>query len=127
MLFRLALWFLGLRLWWLSRFNPEVQERLVDKDFIFQFQTKDGSAGRYLIVKNNRINSRGGVHAQPNVAIQFQDADYALEAFKAQAKDQMAMMKGVQEQKIAIVGDYSLLMWFMGIGKYIGPQKKKKA
>ncbi len=127
MLFRIALWFLGLRLWWISRFNPEVQERLVDKDFTFQFQTKDGSVGRYLIVKNNRINSRGGVNPQPSVAIQFQDADYAIEVLKAQAKDQMAMMKGVQEQKIAIVGDYGLLMWFMGIGKYIGPQKKKKA
>jgi len=125
MLFRFALWALGLRLWWLSRYNAEVQERLVGKDFIFQFQTKDGSVGRYLVVKNNRVNSRGGVHPQPSIAIQFQDANYAIEAFKAQAKDQMAMMKGVQEQKIAIVGDYSLLMWFMGIAKYLGPQKKK--
>jgi hypothetical protein len=35
-------------------------------------------------------------------------------------------MNGMQEQKIKVDGDFTLLMWFMGVSRYLRPGATKK-
>lgn len=113
--FRLLLWILGWRMVMKSRGNTDFKQALKDKDIVLQIQTMDDAVARHFVIQNQTVRSRSGHHSQPSLAMSFQDAAYAVETLLK--RDNMAFMTGVQKQLIAITGDFSLLMWFVGAVK----------
>ncbi|OUS06519.1 hypothetical protein A9Q81_03050 [Gammaproteobacteria bacterium 42_54_T18] len=126
MKFWIMLLILGWRMSWLSRHNEGFQKQLDGKDFVLQFRTIDGGVGRHYQVSNGSVTAFPGVHQQPSMTLSFKDSAYAFETIMAAGKDPAVFMKGMQAQDIKTDGDVSLMMWFMGISKYLPPKKKKK-
>jgi len=126
MKFWIMLLILGWRMSWLSRHNEGFQKQLDGKDFVLQFRTTDGGIGRHYHVANGRVIASPGIHQKPSMTLAFKDAGYAFETIMAAGKDPAVFMKGMQAQDIKTDGDVSLMMWFMGISKYLPPKKKKK-
>lgn len=121
--FRLLLWALGLMMKKGAKNNPDFQKQLEGKDFAFQIQTQDGGIVRHYVIKDQKVKSKGRAHAEPAFTISFKDAETGLGIMTA--KDKNAFMKGIQDKNIVISGDFSLVMWFQGIVKYLKPKKKK--
>lgn len=121
--FRLLLWALGLLMKKGAKNNPDFQKQLDGKDFAFQLQTVDGNIARHYVIRNNKVKTKGKAHASPAFTISFKDAETGLRIMTA--KDKNAFMKGIQDKDIVISGDFSLVMWFQGISKYLKPRKKK--
>lgn len=126
-LFRVVLWLLGLRLRWLGNNHEKFVEKLKGQDFTMQFRTFDGKAARAYHFADGKVEPLPGLVDKPSVTLSFLDGHFALNTLMAAGKDPSAMMKGVQEQKVKIEGDYGKLMLFMQVAKYLGPQKKKPA
>lgn len=125
-LFRVVLWGLGLRLRWLGNNNEKFREKLKGQEFSMQFRTFDNAAARAFRFNDGHIEPVPGVIEKPSITLSFLDSHYAINTLMAAGKDQTAMMKGMQEQKVKIEGDYGKLMLFMQVAKYLPPQKKKK-
>lgn len=126
MKFWLLLWVLGLRMAWLAWRNEKFRELLVDKDLVLQIQTKDEGIVRHYVIRNERVRPHGGAHGSPTTVLSFKDAVYGASTLLGGGKDPMTFMKGVQTQDIVIKGDMSVLMWFMGVAKFLPPRRKKK-
>lgn len=126
MKFRFLLWLLGRLLAGASRSNSEFREQLVDRDLVFQLQTRDGKVARHFIVKDQRIRSGSGGVAHPAFSIVFRDSAYGFATLTA-ANKQLAFMQGIQSKDIQIQGNPALVIWFQGLTKYLGPQKKPAA
>nr|WP_254797381.1 helicase [Pseudomonas aromaticivorans] len=109
-----------------SRTNPEFREQLVDRDLVFQLQTQDGKIVRHFVVKDRRIRSAAGSVTHPAFSIAFRDSAYAFATLTA-ANKQLAFMQGIQNRDIQIHGNPALVIWFQGLTKYLGPQKKQAA
>lgn len=126
-LFRIVLWVLGLRLRWLGNNNEKFREKLKGQDFTMQFRTFDNKAARAFHFRDGQVQALPGLIDKPSITLSFLDGHYALNTLMASGKDQSVIMKGMQEQKVKIEGDFSKLMLFMQVAKYLGPQKKKPA
>jgi hypothetical protein len=125
-LFRVVLWALGLRLRWLGNHNEKFREKLKGQAFTMQFRTFDNAAARAFRFDDGHVEPMPGLIEKPSITLSFLDSEYAMNTLMAAGKDQTAMMKGMQEQKVKIEGDYAKLMLFMQVAKYLPPQKKKK-
>ena len=126
MKFRFLLWLLGRLLAGASRSNSEFREQLVDRDLVFQLQTRDGKVARHFIVKDQRIRSVGGGVAHPAFSIAFRDAAYGFATLTASNK-QLAFMQGIQNKDIQIQGNPALVIWFQGLTQLLGLRKKQAA
>lgn len=127
MKFWIMLWLLGLRMWWLARNNEDFQRKLADQDIVLQFQTHDGRIARHYVIKSERVHPFGGQHPEPSLTLSFKDAAFAVDTIQKAGKDPMIFMKGMQTQDIKALGDVGLMMWFMGLVKYLKPKKKKSS
>ena len=126
MKFRILLWLLGRLLAGASRSNPAFREQLLERDLVFQLQTRDGKIARHFIVKDQRIRSAAGTVAQPAFSIAFRDAAYGF-ATLAAANKQLAFMQGIQNKDIQIQGNPALVLWFQGLTQLLGPRQKQAA
>lgn len=126
MKFRILLWLLGRLLAGASRSNSEFREQLVERDLVFQLQTRDGRIARHFIVKDQRIRSGAGTVAQPAFSIAFRDAAFGF-ATLAAANKQLAFMQGIQNKDIQIQGNPALVLWFQGLTQLLGPRQKQAA
>ncbi|HEY6612561.1 MAG TPA: helicase [Pseudomonas sp.] len=126
MKFRILLWLLGRLLAGASRSNPAFREQLLERDLVFQLQTRDGKIARHFIVKDQHIRSAAGTVAQPAFSIAFRDAAYGF-ATLAAANKQLAFMQGIQNKDIQIQGNPALVLWFQGLTQLLGPRQKQAA
>lgn len=124
MKFRLLLWYMARRMEMLARTNAEFIAKLHGRDFVIQLST-DAHTQRYFHVHRNRVHSRDAVHPHPDLTLHFRDDDTAFRLVSA--ADANAFMAAMQEQEVQVSGDYALLMWFMGIGKYLRPARRRRA
>ncbi|MEY1660763.1 hypothetical protein [Isoalcanivorax beigongshangi] len=123
MRFRLVMWILGLRLRWLGRRNEKFAGKLSGRNVLMQWRTKAGTPARWFHFSDGGVRSGAGLHPAPTVALSFEDAAYAFNVLKQAAGNQMVFMEGMQQQKIAIEGDVSQMMWFMSLMKFIAPKR----
>lgn len=126
MKFWFLLWVLGLRMSWLSRKNEDFQRKLEGQDIVLQFRTESGNVARHYVVKNGNVHANPGLADSPSMTLAFRDAEFAYDTIMAASKDPSIFMQGMQAQDIKVTGDVGLMMWFMGLMKYLPPKKKKK-
>lgn len=124
MKFKLLLWVLGKLLKRANKNNPAFKKQIENKNAVIQFQTQNQQTVRHYEFANNAIQSKTGKHAKPNLTLTFCDGNYAFDLLK---KPKMTdFMQGIQQKKISIQGDMTLIMWFMGLTKLIMPKKTKR-
>ncbi len=123
MKFRVVLWYMARRMELLARTHPEFIARLHGRDFVLQIST-DEAANRYFRIYHNRVFSRGEIHESPDLTLHFSNDEAAFRLIAG--GDANAFMAGVQTGEVKITGDYTLLMWFMGVGKYLKPGKPRR-
>lgn len=128
MIFRFLLWVLALRINYLSNRNDGFKQAIEGKECVLQFKTADLQVKRYYAFNHGKTTSRGAVHDNASMAIVFENAKVAMGLIKSMANnpnDPSVFMKAMQAGQLKIEGDMGLMMWFMQIAKYFGPQKKK--
>lgn len=123
MKFNLLLWVFGQLMKKASKSNEAFKKQLVGKDVVVQIQTGDTQKGRHFIFKDEKIKSKKGLQDKPSLGLVFKDAETALAVMTS--KDKNAFMKAVQEKDLVVKGDFSLLMWLMGLVKCMKSKKKK--
>jgi len=68
---------------------PKFAERLKEKNVIAQFKLKDQPRGRWIKIENGKISSKAGIHANPDIAVVFQNKKIA-ESFLMPPFDQLS-------------------------------------
>jgi hypothetical protein len=119
MKFRMLLWYMARRMEILARTNAEFIAKLHGRDFVIQIATDEGTE-RFFRIHHNRVASRDGRHATPDLTLHFASDDIGLRLLMK--GDANAFMAAVQTQEVALTGDYALLMWFMSVGKFLRPR-----
>lgn len=122
MKFKMLLWYLARRMELLARTHPEFIAKLHGRDFTIQFSSEEGTH-RYFRIHHNRVVTRNAAHATPNMTLHFasDETGFAL----LTAADQNTFMTAMQSGKVKVTGDFTLLMWFMGISPYLRPGRRK--
>lgn len=124
MKFRMLLWYMARRMDLLARTHSEFIAKLHGRDFVIQIST-DEATQRFFRVRHNRVESHNSVYPAPDLTMHFINNEVA---FRLLTKgDANAFMTAVQANEVKLIGDYSLLMWFMGIGKYLRPARRGRA
>ena len=118
---KMLLWYMARRMELLSRTHPEFIAKLHGRDFVIQIATAQGSQ-RYFQVQRNRITSRNTLHPEPDLSLQFSTDEAAFRLLVT--GNATTFMDAMQKQEVQVTGDYALLMWFMGIGKFLRPRRR---
>lgn len=122
MKFRMLLWYMARRMEMLSRTHPEFIAKLHGRDFVIQVATDEG-VHRFFRIQHNRVTSRNTLHDKPDLNLHFADNDVAFRLLTTGEAN--SFMAAMQKQEVKVTGDYSLLMWFMSIGKYLRPNRRR--
>lgn len=124
MKFRMLLWYMARRMDLLARTHSEFIAKVHGRDFVIQIST-DEEAHRFFRVRHNRVESHRSVYPEPDLTMHFINNDVAFRLLSKGAADDF--MAAVQAQEVRLIGDYALLMWFMGIGKYLRPARRGRS
>jgi len=57
-----------------AKFYPAYAERLTERNLTAQIMARDEEVGRWFRIKNGRVTSGAGIHANPDVTIAFKNA-----------------------------------------------------
>lgn len=119
--FKFLLWVIAQLLKKAAKKNPDCAEYIKGKDLVFQIQTESGS-GRNYTVKDGKVKSSAGLAKEPTFTLTFKTPEVAMSILTA--KDKQAFMMGIQNKDLVISGDFSEVMWFQGLTKFLKPSKK---
>ena len=91
---------------------PAFAERLKERDGIAQFQLKDEPRGRWVQLKNGKISTGSGIHANPDFTIFFKNKKIAA-SFLTPPFDQLERIHAAKNFQITMAGPDDLIVWFM--------------
>lgn len=83
-----------------------------EKSCVVQIMLKDRSIGRYFIFKDGRLQSRAGLHSNPDVKMTFKDLRIALRFMTGRAS-QREIVHSAKNFKVVIDGRDEIVVWFM--------------
>ncbi len=96
------------------RRHPHFRQFMSRHNVVAQLQLKDGSIGRYLVLRNGTVSSSAGVHPRPDVVLDFKDLATALQFLKPPGKQNMAeIVHAAKNSKVVVAGRDELCVWFM--------------
>ena len=93
---------------------PKFAARLKERDCIAQFQLKDQPVGRWIQLKNGKISSRAGIHANPDFRLFFKNEKIAAN-FLTPPFDQLERIDAAKNFKLTMQGPDALVDWFMAL------------
>lgn len=100
--------------------NQEFKAHLADRKVTIEFVSEASNIARYFSFDNGQFSQRSGHADKADLTIKFEDS---MTGIKLLTKGSLpAFMTAVQQGKLSIEGDYSLLMWFNKLAKYIVPE-----
>ena len=99
--------------------NTRFTSLLQNRNFTIQLGSEEEGIARYFTINNGKFSQHGGEATDPTLTITFKDS---MTGVKLLTKaDAAAFMSGIQQGDVKMTGDYSLLMWFNQVAKYIVP------
>lgn len=119
---KMLLWYMARRMELLARTHPEFIARLHGRDFTLQISSDEGTQ-RFFRVRHNRVVSRNAAHSTPSMTLHFASDEIGFNVLSS--TDKAAFMTAMQTGDVKVVGDFSLLMWFMSIAPYMRPHRRK--
>lgn len=125
MKFRVLLYFIYLRLRWLSKNDPRFKEKIADKSLVIVFGAADRSIYRHYRLADGSIESGRGLPEKYDLSLEFKSAGYGYRMLTQKAHAPMSFAKGMNKRDIVLRGKMENVFWLMGIGKHL-PLKRKK-
>lgn len=119
---KMLLWYMARRMELLARTHPEFIARLHGRDFTLQISSDEGTQ-RFFRVRHNRVVSRNAAHSTPSMTLHFASDEIGFNVLSS--TDKAAFMTAMQTGDVKVIGDFSLLMWFMSIAPYMRPNRRK--
>ncbi len=95
-----------------ARIYPEYATRLKERNVVAQFRLRDKPVGRWIQLQDGRVRSGKGLHARPDVTVQFKDQAIA-ESFLTPPFDLLERIDAAKNFKIGLEGPDELAVWFM--------------
>jgi len=99
-------------MWYKSLFYSSFRKRLHEKDIKVLIKLKDGSHGRYYILKNGKVRSGRGQCIDPDVTLSFHNAVLALRAL-IPPRDQLSLVHAEKSFQLDLVGADDLCYWWL--------------
>lgn len=111
----------GLRLTQLAKTGDDKFKGLLEnRNFTIQLGSDAEQTSRYYEINNGTFSQHAGPAKEPTLTITFKDSMTGVKLLtKGEAT---AFMTGIQNGDLKMSGDYSLLMWFNQIAKFIVPK-----
>lgn len=111
----------GLRLTQLAKMGDDKFKGLLEnRNFTIQLGSDAEQTSRYYRINNGTFSQHAGPAKEPTLTITFKDSMTGVKLLtKGEAT---AFMTGIQNGDLKMSGDYSLLMWFNQIAKFIVPK-----
>lgn len=111
----------GLRLTQLAKMGDDKFKGLLEnRNFTIQLGSDAEQTSRYYEINNGTFSQHAGPAKEPTLTITFKDSMTGVKLLtKGEAT---AFMTGIQNGDLRMSGDYSLLMWFNQIAKFIVPK-----
>lgn len=111
---------IGYRLSMLASSDDEkVQALFADKQVTIEFASDDSDVTRYYKFDNGEFSQHSGHADDATLTINFKDSMTGVKLLTQ--GNAAAFMTAVQEKKLTMKGDYSLIMWFNKLAKHIVP------
>jgi len=95
-----------------ARVYPEYAARLKERNLVAQFRLRDKPEGRWVKLENGRISSRKGLHARPDLTINFKSKAIA-ESFLTPPFDLLERIDAAKNFKVVLDGPDELAVWFL--------------
>ncbi|MGD4317587.1 hypothetical protein QT621_24205, partial [Xanthomonas citri pv. citri] len=111
----------GLRLTQLAKMGDDKFKGLLEnRNFTIQLGSDAEQTSRYYEINNGTFSQYAGPAKEPTLTITFKDSMTGVKLLtKGEAT---AFMTGIQNGDLKMSGDYSLLMWFNQVAKFIVPK-----
>lgn len=111
----------GLRLTQLAKTGDDKFKGLLEnRNFTIQLGSDAEQTSRYYQINNGTFSQHAGPAKEPTLTITFKDSMTGVKLLtKGEAT---AFMTGIQNGDLKMSGDYSLLMWFNQVAKFIVPK-----
>lgn len=111
----------GYRLSMLARGNnKQFHELLKDRQVTIQLGSKASGIARYYQFENGRFSQHGGHAKEADLTIDFIDSGTGVKLLTE--GNPVAFMTAIQDGQLTMDGDYSLLMWFNKLAKFVVPE-----
>lgn len=99
--------------------NEEFAKLLADRKVVIEIASEESDVARHFSFDNCKFEQKSGHADKADLTIKFKDS---ITGVKLLTKGSLpAFMTAVQEGKLSIEGDYSLMMWFNKLAKHIVP------
>lgn len=100
--------------------NEEFKKLLADRNVTIEIASDEADIARYFSFASGAFSQHSGHADDADLTIKFKDS---MTGVKLLTKGNLpAFMTAVQENKLSIDGDYSLMMWFNKLAKHIVPE-----
>lgn len=112
---------IGLRLSMLAKGDDEMFAELIkDRQVTLQLGSQAAGVARYYRFDNGRFQQASGTAADADLTIDFNDSGTGVQLLTQ--GNAAAFMTAIQDGKLTMQGDYSLLMWFNQLAKHLVPK-----
>lgn len=99
--------------------NEDVQALLADRQVTIELASEESGVARYYQFDNGEFSQHSGHADEPTLTINFKDSMTGVKLLTQ--GNAMGFMTAVQEGKLSMEGDYSLIMWFNKLAKHVVP------
>ncbi len=112
LLFSIVLFGVRMLFWLTAMRFPFFKDRLKEKNLTVQIKLKDNSRGRYFALRDGKVTSKSGIHANPDVTMVFGSARIALDIL-VPPRDQLVMVNAMKSFQLGLDGTDELSYWWM--------------
>lgn len=126
MFFNLMLWLMAKRLSTLANSDDAFKQQIKGCVCVIQFRTADRRVARYFSFTAGSVKTRKIVHDNPSISFTFQSTAIARNLILSMArnpKDKAVMIEAINQGKLRLQGDISLLAWFMAVSEHLPPDR----
>jgi len=95
-----------------ARKHPAFLKEMRRHNCTVQIRLQNGSFGRYYTFTNGKVRSYPGLHAKPEVTLQFRDLPTALTFLKPPA-NYAEIVHAAKNMRVMVMGPDHLCIWFM--------------
>ena len=94
-----------------ARKHPALAQRVAQRNFTAQIRTFDGDVARYFSFRDGRIESRGGLHPDPQITISIASAELGARLFTPWVQ-QLERIEAMKNFDFRAEGPDELVVWF---------------
>lgn len=105
----LAAWRIRLKLFFAFRKYPELRNELLNDVISIQVETVDKKHSRCFTLAHAKFKSSRHELDSPSIKVIFPNETIAREVFKAMREDKSRIFTFIQEKKVNMEGDFSIL------------------